>query len=163
MIEAASRLKRQGLDFRIVLVGDGDLRTEIQDQIVASNVGDRFQLAGWQDTAGVQAILRESRALVLASFGEGLPVVIMEAMAMGRPIISTDVGGISDLVVDGDTGWLVPSGEPERLAAAMKEALETSDADLGAMGRRGRERALKMHDASREAAKLKELFEHHVE
>jgi glycosyltransferase involved in cell wall biosynthesis len=110
----------------------------------------------------VREILSASRALVLASFGEGLPVVIMEAMAMARPIVSTDVGGVGELVIDGETGWLAPSGDPERLAEVMKLALETSDSELGAMGQRGRERVLRMHDARREAARLKELFERYA-
>ncbi len=162
LLDAASRLQRDQGNFRIVLVGDGELRAEIEHQSVNSGLGDRIHLAGWQDHAGVQEILSASRALVLASFGEGLPVVIMEAMAMGRPIVSTDVGGVSELVIDGETGWLAPPGDPERLAQAMKLALEASDSELGAMGQRGRERVLRMHDARREAARLKELFERYA-
>jgi glycosyltransferase involved in cell wall biosynthesis len=100
--------------------------------------------------------------LVLASFGEGLPVVIMEAMAMGRPIASTNVGGISELVIDDETGWLAPPGDPEQLAEVMKLALETSDEEMTAMGARGRERVLTMHDVRGEASKLKKLFERYA-
>ena len=163
LLEAAARLQRDNVDFGIVLVGDGELRAEIEAQIEASGLGDRIQLVGWQDHMGVKEILSESRALVLASFGEGLPVVIMEAMAMGRSAVSTDVGGISELTIEGETGWLVPSGDPERLAEAMKLALEASDSELAAMGQRGRERVLRMHDAHHEAARLKELFERYAQ
>ena len=162
LLEAAARLQRDGLAFRIVLVGDGELRPEIEAQIEESGLGDHIQLAGWQDHTGVKEILSESRALVLASFGEGLPVVIMESLAMGRPVVSTDVGGIAELAIEGETGWLAPSGDPERLAEAMKLALEASDSELVGMGRRGRERVLRMHDAHREAARLKELFERYT-
>jgi len=162
LLDAAARLQRDGVDFRIVLVGDGELRSEIEHRVAVLGLGDRIDFAGWQDQAGVQEILSASRALLLASFGEGLPVVIMEAMAMGRPIVSTDVGGIGELVVDGETGWLAPSGDPERLAGAMRLALEASDADLAAMGQRGRERVLRMHDARHEAARLKELFQRYA-
>jgi glycosyltransferase involved in cell wall biosynthesis len=86
----------------------------------------------------------------------------MEAMAMGRPIVSTDVGGIGELVVNGETGWLVPSRDPERLAEAMRSALEASDVNLVAMGQRGRERVLRMHDVGHEAATLKALFERYA-
>jgi glycosyltransferase involved in cell wall biosynthesis len=163
LLDAASRLQRDHVNFRIVLVGDGELRSEIEDQIVTSGVGDLVDFAGWQDRGGVQEILAASRALVLPSFGEGLPVVIMEAMAMGRPIVSTDVGGISELVMDGDTGWLVSPGDPERLAEVIKLALESSDSELTTMGERGRERVLQMHDARREASRLKELFERYAD
>ena len=96
--------------------------------------------------------------MVLASFGEGLPVVIMEAMAMGLPVVSTDVGGISELVITDETGWLAPPGDAQQLAKVMKRALDATDAELIEMGRRGRERVLRMHDVHREASRLKELF-----
>lgn len=162
LLDAAAILERDHVDFRIVLVGDGDLREEIQRRALSLGIRDRIDFAGWQDHSGVQKILGASRALVLASFGEGLPVVIMEAMAMGRPIVSTDVGGIAELVVDGDTGWLVPPGNPERLAEAMRSVLEAPDAELVAMGQRGRQRVQAMHDSRKEAARLKELFERYA-
>jgi colanic acid/amylovoran biosynthesis glycosyltransferase len=162
LLDAAARLQEEQVDFRIVLVGDGELRGEIEHQRATLGLGARIELAGWQDHASVQEILSASRALVLASFGEGLPVVIMEAMAMGRPIVSTDVGGVSELVLDGETGWLVPAGDSKRLSEAMRLALETSDSELAAMGQKGRERVLRMHDARNEAAKLKELFQRYA-
>jgi len=162
LLEAASRLARTHSSFRIALVGDGPLRSEIERQVMASGLGERIQILGWQDSAGVQRILSSSRALVLASLGEGLPVVIMEAMAMGRPIVSTDVGGVSELVIHGETGWLVPPGDPDRLAECMQRALERSDSELTVMGQRGRERVLQMHDADCEASRLRALFEKYV-
>jgi glycosyltransferase involved in cell wall biosynthesis len=159
LLEAAKRLEQDHVGFQMVLVGDGDLRAEIEDRIRTEGLGDRIRIAGWQDSVGVKKALEKTRVLVLASFGEGLPVVIMEAMAMRRPIVSTDVGGISELVIEGETGWLSPPGDPERLAEAMKRALEIPDEELTKMGARGRERVLLMHDVQREAAKLKELFE----
>jgi glycosyltransferase involved in cell wall biosynthesis len=134
------------------------LRDEIEAQIASMGLGDRVEIAGWQDSVGVRKALEKTRALVVASYVEGLPVVIMEAMAMGRPIVSTNVGGISELVIDRETGWLVPPGDSERLAEAMKMALETSDEELTRMGTRARQRVLRMHDVRREAAKLRELF-----
>ena len=159
LLEAAKRLDRDDLDFRMVLVGDGELRAEIEDQIAGAGLRDRIEIAGWQDSTGVQRALEKTRALVLASFGEGLPVVIMEAMAMGRPIVSTDVGGIRELVIEDETGWLVPAGDPERLAEAMELALQASDGNLTEMGARGRERVLGMHDVRQEAQKLNALFQ----
>lgn len=159
LLDAAKQLARDDLDFRIVLVGDGELRAEIENEIASTGLGNRIEIAGWQDSAGVKNALEKSRALVLASLGEGLPVVIMEAMAMGRPVVSTDVGGISELVVEGETGWLAPAADSKRLAEAMRIALETSDVELTAMGARGRERVLRMHDVQRESKKLRELLQ----
>lgn len=162
LLDAASRLHRNQVDFRIVLVGDGELRPEIEQQITSSGLTDRVHIAGWQDSAGVRETLDASRALVLASFGEGLPVVIMEAMAMGRPVVGTDVGGVRELVIDSETGWLVPAGDPKGLAEAMRQALQSSNQELTAVGVRARERVLRMHDVRREAAHLKELFERYA-
>jgi glycosyltransferase involved in cell wall biosynthesis len=162
LLDAANRLHRDHVDFRIVLVGDGELRSEIEDQIASFGLRDRIHIAGWQDSARVREILTASRALVLASFGEGLPVVIMEAMAMGRPVVATDVGGVSELVVDCETGWLVPPGDPRGLAEVMKLVLGSSDEELTAAGAHARARVLRMHDVRREASNLKELFERYA-
>jgi len=160
-LEAAAKLHEDGVDFEMVLVGDGELRSRIEAIVRERGLGQVVRLAGWQDRAGVQGILRSCRALVVSSRGEGLPVVIMEAMALGRPVISTDVGGISELVVDGETGRLVPAGDAERLAAAMRDVLEAPAAAIAAMGNNGRQRVLRMHDARVEAARLKALFLEH--
>jgi glycosyltransferase involved in cell wall biosynthesis len=95
---------------------------------------------------------------VLPSFAEGLPVVLMEAMALGRPVISTYIAGIPELVEPGVNGWLVPAGSVEALASAMREVLEAPVERLEAMGRRGAIRVARDHDAAREAGKLAELF-----
>ena len=78
---------------------------------------------------------------------------------MCRPVVGTDVGGVRELVVDSDTGCLVPPGDPEGLAEAMKQALRSSDEELTAKGARARERVLRMHDVRREVEKLTKLFE----
>ncbi len=158
LLDAAKRLARDDFDFRIVLVGDGELRAEIEDQIRSAGLGDRVEIAGWQDSKGVKKALARTRALVLASFGEGLPVVIMEAMAMGRPVVSSNVGGISELVLEGETGWLAPAGDSKRLAEAMRQALETPDEKLTEMGQRARHRMLQRHDVHCETSKLRRLF-----
>ena len=98
-----------------------------------------------------------ARALVLPSFAEGLPRVLMEAMALGRPVISTYVAGIPELVVPGVCGWLVPAGSVEALVEAMRDGLLTSTADLERLGRAGAARVAQRHDGSIEMAKLSRL------
>ena len=100
----------------------------------------------------------KARAMVLPSFAEGLPVVIMEALALGRPVISTYIAGIPELVKSGVTGWLVPAGSVEELAAAMREVLEAPAEVLERMGRVGAGRVRERHDAAVEARKLAGLF-----
>jgi glycogen synthase len=96
--------------------------------------------------------------LVLPSFAEGLPVVLMEAFAVGRPVLSTYVGGIAELVEPGTNGWLVPPGSVSALAAAMREILAADKDELVRRARRGARRVSQRHDARREAARLLRLF-----
>jgi glycosyltransferase involved in cell wall biosynthesis len=88
-----------------------------------------------------------------------LPVVIMEALAMARPVISTYIAGIPELVVPGECGWLVPAGDADALAGAMIDCLGSTPDRLQRLGEAGRRRVLERHDVSIEAAKLQELFE----
>jgi glycosyltransferase involved in cell wall biosynthesis len=88
-----------------------------------------------------------------------MPVVIMEALAMGRPVISTYVAGIPELVQPGKTGWLVPAGDEVALTEVMREALATPVEHLASMGAEGRDHIIKHHDTLKEAVKLKKLFE----
>jgi glycosyltransferase involved in cell wall biosynthesis len=144
------------VDFEIVLVGDGGLRREIERRIGERGLEKKVLLRGWADGAGVRREVSEARALVLPSFAEGLPVVIMEALARGRPVISTYVAGIPELVRPGVNGWLVPAGSVESLTVSLREALDASRETLDALGRAGREAVAEGHDSRKEAARLAE-------
>jgi colanic acid/amylovoran biosynthesis glycosyltransferase len=96
--------------------------------------------------------------MVLPSFAEGLPVVLMEALALRRPVITTSIAGIPELVQHELNGWLVVPGSVHALAKAMEAALDTPPAQLRAMGLHGRQAALKAHDIDTEAGKLAALF-----
>jgi glycosyltransferase involved in cell wall biosynthesis len=158
LVEAAARLREQGLDFELVLVGDGPLRGEIQRRIDQSALEGHVRITGFRSSQGVREELQAARALVLPSFAEGLPVVIMEAMALRRPVISTYVAGIPELVEPGRSGWLVPAGAVEPLVEAMAEVLTAEPAELERMGRAGAARAAEQHHIDTEARKLATLF-----
>lgn len=158
LLEAAQRLAQQGVEFELVLVGDGELRRECEELIARHGLGRRVRITGWATGERVREELNAARALVLPSFAEGLPVVIMEALALGRPVISTYVAGIPELVEPGVSGWLVPAGDVERLAAAMRECLAAAPEALDALGAAGRARVLERHDAAHAAALLAEAF-----
>ena len=117
-----------------------------------------MQLLGWKGSAEVRRLVAGGRALVLPSFAEGIPVVLMEAMALRRPVIATYVGGIPELVQAGESGWLVPAGSVEELARAMREALETPAERLAEMGECGRRRVLERHAPAEQGARLAELL-----
>ena len=158
LIEAAGRLAREGLDFKLVLVGDGALRDEIEQAIALWEIEDKIEITGWASNAEVRQHVLASKAMVLPSFAEGLPVVIMEALALGRPVISTYVAGIPELVEPGVCGWLVPAGSVEALTNKMRTALQLPLEQLEQMGKIGMARVGQYHDVRQEAIKLATLL-----
>jgi colanic acid/amylovoran biosynthesis glycosyltransferase len=162
LVAAARRLRDAGIVCEIVLAGDGPMRADVEDAIRRAELQDAIRITGWVSGKQVKAEIEAARALVLPSFAENMPVVIMEAMALGRPVISTYVAGIPELIQPGKTGWLVPAGDDAALAEAMREALEIPPERLGTMGEAGRRHMIEHHDALKEAAKLKNLFEEYL-
>ena len=163
LIEAARRLALDGVDFELVLAGDGDMRATIEALVIRYGLPGRVRITGWISGEQVREEIRDARALVLPSFAEGLPVVIMEAMALGRPVVSTYVAGIPELVTPGEHGWLVPAGDLEALVEALRQCLAAPSAMLRRMGDAARHRVLGRHDMDKEAAKLATLFRHAVD
>src|SRR4029077_3292578 len=130
----------------------------IERHITALGLQDEVRMTGRISGAEIRNELEHARALISPSFAEGLPVVIMEAMAMQRPVIATSIAGIPELVISGDTGWLVPAGDAAALARAMRAALSASPEQLTGMGEKGRQRVLERHDVNREVEKLESFF-----
>jgi glycosyltransferase involved in cell wall biosynthesis len=158
LIEALGRLKRDGLEVDLVLIGDGELRTEIEKSIVEHCLAAQVHLPGSADGSAIRQALDDACAVVLPSFAEGLPVVIMEAFARGRPVLSTFVAGIPELVVPGQNGWLVPAGSVEALVEALRQVLDTPSARLAELGRGGRARVAEQHDAGRNGRQMADLL-----
>lgn len=158
LIEAMAHLHRVDPELHLTLVGDGELRGALERAIAARGLGAAVTLTGWLDEAGVRRELAASHALVLPSFAEGLPMVVMEAMAAARPVIATAIAGIPELVRPGETGWLVPAGDAEALAGAVSEMASMPRAALARFGAAGRARVLARHDAAAEAARLAAHF-----
>ena len=159
LIEAVGQLSRKGVKLELVLAGDGDMRPEVEALVAHHGLGSWVRITGWIPARQVRDELLNARGLVLASFAEGLPVVIMEAMAMRRPVLSTYVAGIPELVRDGQEGRLFPAGSVEELASAIQSFLACPAEELGRMGEAGYQRVRERHDIDIEAAKLAELFE----
>lgn len=155
LIAASDRLRAKGEKFKLTIIGDGEMRGEIEAEIAARNLGDIVRLSGIRTAAEIRDHLTSARAFVLPSFAEGLPVVIMEALVLSRPVIATAIAGIPELV-DEECGWLIPAGSEDALVEAMTAGLRTPAKELTAVGAVGRERVLAMHDADRNAAVLLE-------
>ena len=158
LVEAVARLRGEGLALQVALVGDGEMRPEIEHAIARHGLADVIRITGWLSSEQVRQELSHARALVLPSFAEGLPVVVMEAMALQRPVVATWIAGIPELVQDGRCGWLVPAGSIEALADAIRCCLVMRPDDLAAMGRAGRMRVSQRHDIDESARRLSRLF-----
>lgn len=163
LLKAASQLMRQGESCKLIFVGDGPVRSELEALIRQLGLHDCVKITGWADSNQVRQTILSARALVLPSFAEGLPVVIMEALALGRPVISTYVAGIPELVESEVCGWLVPPGSVEELVVAMRKALRAPVEKLEQMGNIGAKRVASCHNVAIESSKLVTLFQSSIE
>jgi colanic acid/amylovoran biosynthesis glycosyltransferase len=154
LVEATHMLAARGTRFELVLAGDGEMREEIATQITRRGLDAQVRITGWISSDAVREELLAARALVLPSFAEGLPVVIMEAMGLRRPVISTYVAGIPELVRAGEHGWLVPAGDSEALAEAIQACLNAPVNVLAKMGEAAYSRILMRHDVNAAAGML---------
>jgi colanic acid/amylovoran biosynthesis glycosyltransferase len=158
LVEAVRLLVDEGVKLTLVLAGDGELRGEIHSQIVRHKLEEVIRITGWISGAQVRDEILAAQALVLPSLAEGLPVALMEAMALCRPVISTFIAGIPELVRSGEHGWLIPAGDIKALAEAMRACLATPTATLTRMGATARDRVLARHSVDVEAAKMARLY-----
>lgn len=140
----------------LTLVGDGEDRNHLEQ--LAAPFGDAVTFMGYCSQAEVAAAIAKSDALVLPSFAEGLPVVLMEALAAGRPVIATQVAGVNELVEHEISGLLVPAGSVEDLACAIGR-LAGDPTLCMRMGRAGQKKVRSDFDVRLEAARLARLFE----
>ena len=134
LLAALDLLRRQGGTPTLAIVGDGEHRAALEETTARLGLAaPTVRFLGRADAARVRALLAAARGLVVPSTYEGMPLVILEAMAAGLPVVASRVSGIPEVVVDGETGWLVPPEDPEALATALAELL----ADPGEGHRRG--------------------------
>lgn len=158
LLDAFSRIAGRYPRARLVLAGDGPLRSALEARIADLKLQQQVKVTGWMTNDQVRDEIRRCRALVQPSFQEGLPVVLMEAMAMSRPVISTFVAGIPELVIPGEVGWLVPAGDVEALSTSIESCLLAPADEMRRMGTAAYLRARSRHSIGSEAAKLTALF-----
>ena len=137
------------------------MRPQIEAALRQHGIEDRVTITGWAGGDRVREEILSARAMVLPSFAEGLPVVIMEALGLERPVLSTYVAGIPELVTP-DNGWLIPAGSVDAIAEGVREVLDTPPERLADMGARGRAAVLERHDVSVTGAALHALLEQYV-
>jgi colanic acid/amylovoran biosynthesis glycosyltransferase len=144
LIDALARLRREGAEVRSTFIGSGPFEAELRTASAEAGVADLIEFTGALAPSAVAARLRTADVFCLPSFAEGLPVSIMEAMAVGVPVVTTYISGIPELVVNADTGWIVPAGDAEALAVALRSAIGSPDRD--SIVRRARDAVVAAHD-----------------
>jgi glycosyltransferase involved in cell wall biosynthesis len=158
LVEALARLCAERADLRITIVGDGPERPSVEALVRSAGISERVTFTGYQSAAQIAEWLTTADVFVLPSLAEGVPIVLMEAMAAAVPVVTTNVGGSSELVIDGVNGFLVPPVVPEALVHRIRQLLD--DPGLRArLGRAGRETVIRDFDLRQETARLRELFE----
>ncbi len=144
LLEALCLLRRDLGPVRLAIVGDGEHRAALEETARRLGLDPAEVFAGRRDAAGVRALLRQASALVVPSTYEGLPLVVLEAMESGTPVVASRVSGIPEVVEHGETGWLVDPVDPEALAAALREVV-TRPEEARRRGEAGQRRARLRH------------------
>jgi glycosyltransferase involved in cell wall biosynthesis/GT2 family glycosyltransferase len=157
LLQALATARLQRPDLRLTLVGDGPERAGLQAEAAALGLTDACDLVGYQSQQAVADLLATADALVLPSFAEGVPVVLMEALAARLPVIASRVAGVPELVQDGVSGLLVPPGDPAVLTDAILR-LMADPALRDRMGQAGQAHVAESYAAGAEAARLALLF-----
>lgn len=158
LVQAMRQVVRARPNAMLYLIGDGEMRSALERAILKFGLQNNIVLTGWLDEDGVRDHLDHAHALVMPSFAEGLPMVVMEAMAAARPVIATYVAGTPELVLSGETGWLVPAGDVDQLAGAILELARMPLEQRSQMGETARARVMERHNSDTEAAKLAACF-----
>jgi colanic acid/amylovoran biosynthesis glycosyltransferase len=159
LLEAVRAVIDAGTDVEVVFAGDGELRPALEALVERYGLQGKVRITGWISGDQVRNELVRARALVLPSFAEGLPVAVMEAMAMGRPVLTTSIAGIPELVRHGKDGWLFPAGDVDAVKGALLEVLSASPERLSEMGQAARQRVLERHSVDDSARQLRSLFQ----
>lgn len=154
-LRAAAAIARRVPSSRFVVVGDGERRADLEALARQLELGDRVRFVGWR--GDLHRVYADLDVVVLTSRNEGSPVSLIEAMAAARPVVATRVGGVPDLIEDGQQGLLVPADDVEALARAIEDVCSSPDRGR-VMGEAGRKRVYPAFTAERLIADLDRLY-----
>jgi len=158
LIEAVDRLKRGGHRLELQLVGDGVDRSDLERLVVVRGLTDVVRFVGAVNQDEIRAYYQRADIFALASFAEGIPVVLMEAMAMEIPCVATRITGIPELIEDGVSGLLVSPSDVEGMAAAMLRLMESAEL-RESLGKAGRQRVQQNYELATSADRLADVFQ----
>lgn len=154
-LEAAVEIDRRVPNVRFVIVGDGERRSELEGRARQLGLGEKAIFLGWRKD--MRAVYADLDVVVLSSLNEGSPVAIIEAMAAARPVVSSDVGGVSEVVRSGQSGLLVPPRDPSALADAVTAVLN-DPAEGERLGKSARAAVYPKYSSSRLVADVERLY-----
>ncbi len=155
-IETAARIARVRDDVNFLIVGDGVERARLEKQARELNLPSRVRFLGFRED--VENYLRAMDVVLLTSLEEAFPLVVLEAMASARPVVATDVGGVCEQIVNGETGILVPPRDVDAMTRAVLELLD-DETKARALGERGRARVLEQFTLAEQAARMQAILE----
>ena len=159
LVEALAELAARGIDARLTIVGDGPQLPELRDRARGLGIADRVAFEGAVGQDAVRGYYERADVFALPSFAEGLPVVLIEAMAMGLPVVASRITGIPELVEEGVSGRLVVPGRGDQLVDALAALVSASDDERRAMGRSGRHRVVAEFAVRDTALELRSLLD----
>lgn len=155
LIDATEQLIKAGMDLELVIIGEGDQRQALEAQIASTDYSDRMHLLGYR--SDTLQLYEAMDLFVLSSLREGLPNVVLEAMAMDVPVVATNIAGVPKLIRDQHNGLLIREGEVEPLRVAMAELIENSG-KREALARQARETIVESFSFSARMAKMREIY-----
>lgn len=155
VLRAAPRVLAEAPHCRFLLVGEGPLTQEIAERVRREGLTDKVLILGTRDD--VRDLLAASDIMILPSLEEGFPNVVLEGMASGLPVVATAVGGVPELIIDGETGILIPAGDDEALTQGILRLVQCGEA-AGAMGALGQARVMAQFSAARTVEQYHDLF-----
>jgi glycosyltransferase involved in cell wall biosynthesis len=158
LLDAVAALRQQGRDVRLTLAGDGPARKGLEEQAQRLGISDRVVFAGWTNQDDLRALYRQSDAFVMSSFAEGVPVVLMEAMATGVPCVAPRINGIPELIRDGVDGLLFTVSDVAELVAATGRLMDDTEMRRR-MAESSRARVADKYDLHKNVARLAGVLE----
>ena len=158
LVEACRLLKEQGVVFHCTIAGEGDERQKLEELIDQYGLAASVDLPGSVANHELPGILTRHNIFVLPSHSEGVPVSLMEAMAVGLPVVATDVGGVAELVRKGENGVLVEPGNPLALADAIVQVQAMPVNEKQRLAQRNRARVAELFNCHTEGRRLRDVF-----
>ena len=158
LLEGLAALKEQlRSDFILTVIGDGPDRDQLESQVSNLDLSQNVRFVGYQSQSEVRRYLKSTDIFILPSFAEGVPVSLMEALASGVPVITTQIAGISELVENGKSGYLVAPGDAKALTKKIVQLFEQPQLRQS-FGEVGREKVVRAFDVMKEAKWLSEIL-----